>query len=69
MKLPIKVVPKGKRSVMIPLGVGLIYAEEGGGLVLKTEVTWKKISGFVINTNKGCIWIKFRRFSPYDWSV
>ncbi len=69
MKLPFKVVPKGKRYIMIPLGIGPIYAEQDGGLVLKTEVTWKKISGIVINTKWGCLWLKFRRFSPYDWSV
>lgn len=58
----ISVTPKGKRYSMIRLGTGLIYAEKGGGPCLKTEVSWKKISGFWINTTKGCVWIYFRRY-------
>ena len=59
--MKIRVVPKGKRYIMVPLGIGPTYAEKNGGLVLKTEVSWKKFSGFWINTPKGCIWIQFRR--------
>jgi hypothetical protein len=59
--MKIVVTPKGKRYIMLRLGVGPIYAEKGGGLVLKTETSWKKISGIWINTSKGCFWIKFRR--------
>lgn len=40
---------------------GPIYAEKNGRAVLKWEISWKKISGFFINTNKGCVWIQFRR--------
>lgn len=56
-----KVIPKGHRYIMIPLGFGVVYAEKNGGLVLKTETSWKKISGFVLNTPKGCLWFYFRR--------
>lgn len=64
MKNPIKIIPRGKPYLMIPLGIGLIYSEKGGGLVLKEETYWIKISGIVINTKKGCYWIMFRR---YHW--
>jgi hypothetical protein len=47
---------------MLRLGVGPIYAERNGGLVLKTEVTWRKLCGFWINTRWGCVWIHFRRW-------
>lgn len=59
--MKIIVVPKGKRYIMVGR-VGPIYAEKNGGLVLKTETSWKKISGFFINTNKGCVWFYFRRY-------
>lgn len=59
-----KVTPKDKPYSMIPLGLGWIYSESNGGLVLKTETHWTKISGIVINTKKGCYWIMFRR---YHW--
>jgi hypothetical protein len=61
MKIKVKIVPKGKPYLMLRLGIGPIYAEKNGGLVLKTEVYWKKISGVWINTKWGCVWIKFRR--------
>jgi hypothetical protein len=59
--MKISVQPKGKRYIMIPLGMGPIYAEKDGGMVLKTEVNWTKISGIWINTSKGCLWLQFRR--------
>lgn len=58
-----KIVPHGKRYIMLPLGVGVTYAEKNGGLVLKTETTWRKINGIWINTNRGCLWLQFRRIS------
>jgi hypothetical protein len=59
--MKIRVVPKGKRYIMIRLGVGPIYAERGGGPCLKTETTWRKLSGFWINTKWGCVWVMLRR--------
>jgi hypothetical protein len=59
--MPIRVVPKGKRSIMLRLGVGPSYAEKGGGPVLKTEVSWRKLNGFWVNTKWGCYWILLRR--------
>lgn len=59
--MKIIVQPKGKRYIMAP-SWGFIQAEKNGGLVLKTEKTWKKISGIFINTNRGCYWIYFRRW-------
>jgi hypothetical protein len=56
-----RVVPKGRPYLMIPLGLGVCYSEKGGGLVLKHETSWTKISGFVVNTKKGCFWFYFRR--------
>lgn len=60
--MKIVVSPKGKPYIMIGKGIHPIYAEKNGGLVLKTEVHWRKISGFSINTNRGCYWIYFRRY-------
>jgi hypothetical protein len=60
--MKIEVLPKGKPYIMLRLGVGPIYAEKGGGLVLKTDVSWKKLSGLWINTPKGCVWIYLRRY-------
>lgn len=58
-----KVVPKGRPYIMIKYGFSLTYAEADAHLVLKHEVTWKKINGFVLNTKWGCYWFSFRR----DW--
>jgi hypothetical protein len=57
----VRVAPKGKRYIMISLGPHLIYCEKGGGLVLRSETSWRKISGVVINTAWGCYWLQFRR--------
>lgn len=59
----ITVVPKGRRYIMLRLGVGPIYAEQDGGPVLRGETTLTKLSGFWINTVRGCVWIQLRRWS------
>lgn len=59
--LKFKVVPKGKRYIMVGKGIGVTYAEINGGLVLKNETHWTKINGIFINTDRGCYWISFRR--------
>lgn len=58
--MKITVAPKGKRYIMVGR-FGVVYAEKNSKIVLKTETSWKKISGFFINTNKGCVWFYFRR--------
>jgi hypothetical protein len=62
----IEVSPKGEPYVMLPLGVGVTYAEKGGGLCLRDEKDWRKINGFWFNTKWGCVWLTFRRFWG-DW--
>lgn len=59
--MKIRVIPKGRRYFMMRLGVGPIYAEKDGGPCLKTETSWRKLSGFWINTTKGCVWVMLRR--------
>ena len=61
MKPIFKKVPKNKAYWMIDLVFHWIYSEPGGGLVLKTETHWTKISGVVYNTKRGCYWFMFRR--------
>jgi hypothetical protein len=53
--------PKGHYYIMLRKGIGPIYAERGGGLVLRDETSWRKLSGFWLNTRWGCFWIYFRR--------
>lgn len=54
--------PNRGRYIMLPLGVGLHYAEKGGHLVLRGETAWHKIVGIYVNTRWGCWWIQVRRF-------
>lgn len=54
--------PKGKRYVMLRLGVGVFYSERNGHEVLRDEAHWTKISGIWVNTPLGCWWLRFRRF-------
>jgi hypothetical protein len=61
MGMTLKIVPKGRPYVMVRLGPGWIYAEKGGGCVLRHEVSWRKISGIRLNTKWGCYWWNFRR--------
>lgn len=42
--------------------VGFMYAEKGGGPVLKEEVKWHKISGVYFNTPWGYGYLMFRRW-------
>jgi hypothetical protein len=63
----IEATPKGKRYIMLRLGVGVFYAEKDGSAVLKHLVHWTKISGVWINTGLGCWWIRFRRFGKKTW--
>lgn len=42
----------------------LFYAEKGGGLVLKGQTHWTKINGFGVNTERGHLYLVFRR-NPY----
>ena len=59
--MKLKVQPKGRRYIMLGLGIGVTYAEKNGHLVLKGEASWRKINGIWINTSKGCMWFQFRR--------
>lgn len=54
--------PRGKRYIMLRLGVGPFYAEKNGGAVLRHETSWRKLAGFWINTPWGCLWVRLRRF-------
>jgi hypothetical protein len=51
-----------KPSIMLRRGVGIFYSEPNGGMVLKHEVHWTKISGIWVNTRWGSVWLRFRRF-------
>lgn len=62
--MKLSVVPKGKPYIMLRKGVGPIYAEKGGKACLKTDVSWRKLSGFWVNTNRGCLWVQIRRVAP-----
>lgn len=42
-------------------GVFPSYAAKGGGPVLKTEKSWRKINGIYISTKWKHVWILFRR--------
>jgi len=61
MSMSLRVVPKGRPYVMVGYGLGWIYAEKGGGAVLRDAVSWRKISGIRMNTKWGCYWWNFRR--------
>lgn len=62
MKVTIE--PKGKRYIMLRLGIGPIYAEKGGKACLRNETSWRKLSGFWVNTSLGCFWFELRRVHP-----
>lgn len=51
----------GRQYIMLPLGVGVCYAEKDSSLVLKWNTSWRKINGFWLNTKRGCWWFTFRR--------
>lgn len=59
--MKVRVIPKGRPYLMLPLGVGPLYAEKGGMPCLRWETSWKKLNGFRINTKWGCIWVELRR--------
>jgi hypothetical protein len=54
---------KRGRYIMLPLGIGVAYAEKNGGAVLKCDTHWTKINSIWLNTKWGCYWFIFRR----DW--
>lgn len=58
---------KGRPYSMLRKGVGVFYSEKDGREVLRWETKWHKISGFWVNTNRGCWWIRFRRFGRAPW--
>ena len=57
-----KVLTVQRRARLIPLGVGWTQSEPDGGLVLKWERHWTKISGFYVNTPWWSAWVQFRRY-------
>jgi hypothetical protein len=54
--------PKGKRYIMLRLGVGVHYREKDGKAVLRDQTSWRKLAGIWINTPWGCVWLHFRRW-------
>lgn len=48
-------------SRILRRGVGLSYAEKGGGSVRKGETGWWKVNGVWINTRAGQVRLLFRR--------
>lgn len=48
------------RPCMYP-GFVWLYAEKGGGPVLKGEASWGKISGFLFHNKQGHYTVSFRR--------
>lgn len=44
-------------------GVHLGHAPKGGGVMLKTEVSWRSVSGLVINTSRGAVFLYIRRWA------
>lgn len=61
MKKIVTIAPCGKRYTMVGR-LGFFQSEKDGHSVLKAEKSWRKISGFFINTRWGCLWVRFRRF-------
>jgi hypothetical protein len=58
----IVVTPRGKPYLMLRSpGIGPVYAEKNGGLILRDQTSWRKLAGFWVNTPWGCVWIHFRR--------
>jgi hypothetical protein len=49
------------RYIMLRPGIGPVYAEKGGHACIKWDVSWRKLAGFYLNTNRGCWWFYFRR--------
>lgn len=44
------------------LGLMLVYGKDGRNLILKTDVSWRAISGVVVNTPRGALWLYFRNW-------
>lgn len=43
-------------------GVMWVHGKNGCDVILKADVSWKTISGIVINTSKGALWLYFRNW-------
>lgn len=64
MRKPWRVIKFNKRNPMLYRGVGLSYAREGGGPILRDQSRWYKlthINGFWINLSNSQYWILFWR--------
>lgn len=46
---------------MISPGFHLSHAGPGGRMLLRREVSWRNINGFIWNGHKSCRWFLFRR--------
>ena len=60
MKISVVKTPQNKRYIFLRQGIGVFYAEKGGGAVLRHETSWRKICGIWVNTPRGCWWIQVR---------
>jgi hypothetical protein len=45
-----------------PYGVMWAHGKDGSDIILKTDVSWRTISGVVINTPWGAVWIYVRNW-------
>lgn len=56
----VEIVPRGRRTRLLPLGPGLAHARADGGPVLRSEVGWRTVAGIYLNTPWGCVWVMTR---------
>lgn len=47
----------------VPYGVGIAHGKDGRSTIRKTDVSWRTISGVVINTKWGATWLYFRNWA------
>lgn len=50
-------------------GIAWIYAELGGGPVLKDQISWRKINGIVIRFRDSQLFLHFRRLNSLHSDV
>ncbi len=54
------VIRSGRPILGVRYGIHWAHGKQGSSVVLKTEANWKTISGIVINTKWGALWLYFR---------
>lgn len=58
-----KVITSGRPILGARYGLHWAHAAPGGGPVLRNEASWRTISGLLVNTPRGAVWLFFRRGS------